>query len=54
MHQLLSVNFASMMGHLTNPAYMDIIKIFAGSILWIGGLTLFMWWRERNKPSARA
>jgi hypothetical protein len=32
-----------------DPAYMDIIKIFAGSIGWIGILTLYMWLRERRK-----
>ena len=32
-----------------DPAYLDIVKIFAGSIGWIGGLTLFMWIREKKK-----
>ena len=30
-------------------AYMDIFKIFAGSIGWIGGLALFMWIKDKNK-----
>jgi hypothetical protein len=34
-----------------DPAYMDFFKIFAGSIGWIGGLTLFMWVREKQKNS---
>ena len=34
-----------------NPAYLELVKIFVGSIGWIGGLTLFMWWREKNKKA---
>ena len=34
-----------------DPAYLDILKIFAGSIGWIGGLTLFVWIREKQKGS---
>ena len=35
-----------------DPAYMDILKIFAGSIGWIGGLTIYMWLKEkRRNPS---
>ena len=34
-----------------DPAYIDILKIFAGSVGWIGGLTLFMWIREKQKNS---
>lgn len=34
------------------PGYLDIIKIFAGSIGWVGGLTLFMWMREKRKHVA--
>jgi len=30
-------------------AYLDIVKIFAGSISWIGGLALFMWWKDMRK-----
>ena len=37
-----------------DPAYMDLIKIFAGSIGWVGGLTLFMWFRERKRETERA
>jgi hypothetical protein len=36
-----------------DPAYMDIVKIFAGSIGWVGGLALYMWIREKKKESAR-
>ncbi len=36
-----------------DPAYMDIVKIFAGSIGWVGGLTLYMWIREKKKEAAR-
>jgi hypothetical protein len=32
-----------------DSAYLDIVKIFAGSIGWIGGLSFFMWWKDRNK-----
>jgi NADH:ubiquinone oxidoreductase subunit 6 (subunit J) len=32
-----------------DPSFLDIVKIFAGSIGWIGGLTLFMWRREKQK-----
>ncbi len=34
-----------------DPAYLDFVKIFAGTIGWIGGLTLFMWIREKQKTS---
>jgi len=34
-----------------DPAYMDLFKIFAGSIGWIGGLTLYMWIREKRKQA---
>jgi hypothetical protein len=34
-----------------DPAYMDIIKIFVGSIGWIGSLTIFMWWKEKRKEA---
>ncbi len=32
-----------------DSSYLDIIKIFAGSIGWIGSLTLYMWWKEKHK-----
>jgi hypothetical protein len=34
-----------------DPAYMDLFKIFAGSIGWIGSLTLYMWIREKRKQA---
>jgi hypothetical protein len=34
-----------------DPAYMDLVKIFAGSIGWIGSLTIFMWWKEKRKQA---
>lgn len=34
-----------------DPAYLDLIKIFTGCIGWIGGLTLFVWWKERHKTA---
>ena len=37
-----------------DPAYLDLVKIFAGCIGWIGGLSLFMWVRERKKEAERA
>ena len=37
-----------------DPAYLDIIKIFAGSIGWIGGLTTFMWYKEKRKVAVVA
>jgi hypothetical protein len=37
-----------------DPAYLDLVKIFAGSIGWIGGLTMFMWIRERRREAERA
>ncbi|HTS43106.1 MAG TPA: hypothetical protein VMH01_01815 [Puia sp.] len=35
-----------------DPAYMDLFKIFAGTIGWIGSLVLFMWWKEKRKNSS--
>jgi hypothetical protein len=32
-----------------DPAYLDIAKIFAGSIAWIGGFIIFMWLKEKKK-----
>ena len=31
-----------------NPAVLDIVKVFVGSIAWIGGLVLFLYLRERK------
>jgi len=49
---LFFVNFFLFVQNLfssMDPAYMDVLKIFAGSIGWIGSLTLFMWYREKRK-----
>ncbi len=37
-----------------NPVYLDLIKMFAGCIGWIGGLTLFMYMREKKKAATVA
>jgi hypothetical protein len=51
MYYFLFVSLASMMSniHEINPAYLDLAKIIVGSVGWIGGLTLFMWFREKRK-----
>jgi hypothetical protein len=36
-----------------DPGYLDLVKIFAGCTGWIGGLTMYMWLRERKKEAAR-
>lgn len=37
-----------------NPAVADILRILVGTTAWIGGLTLFMWIREKKKQRAAA
>ena len=37
-----------------NPAVADILRILTGTTAWIGGLTLFMWIREKKKRRAIA
>ncbi|HTQ66266.1 MAG TPA: hypothetical protein VMI12_15820 [Puia sp.] len=37
---------------MMDQSYLDILKIFIGSIGWIGGLTLYMWRREKKKNPA--
>jgi C4-dicarboxylate transporter len=32
-----------------DPAYADLVKLLVGTTSWIGGLTLFMWVREKKK-----
>ena len=32
-----------------DPAYLNLVKIFAGCFGWIGGLFLFIWTREKRK-----
>jgi hypothetical protein len=51
MYHFLFVQLASFVSHIQgiNPAYLDVVKIFVGSIAWVGGLTFFMWWREKHK-----
>jgi hypothetical protein len=54
---ILLIEFLSSVKYLTanlDPAYLDIIKIFAGSTGWIGGLTLFMWFKEKRKHAVVA
>ena len=31
-----------------NPVYIDLIKVFVGTTLWIGGLAIYMYRRERK------
>ncbi len=31
-----------------NPAIIDLFKVFAGTTLWIGGLAVYMYRRERK------
>jgi hypothetical protein len=35
-----------------DPAFWEVLKIFAGSIGWIGGLVLFMWWKEKRRNTS--
>jgi hypothetical protein len=35
-----------------NPAYMDLLKLVMGSVLWIGGLAGFMYWRQFKLKAA--
>jgi hypothetical protein len=53
MFQFLLVQFVSLMSNMQdiNPAYIDLVKILTGSIAWIGGLTFYMWQRERRKTA---
>ena len=37
-----------------NPVVLEIIKIFAVSIGWIGSLAFFMWKRDQNKNRKNA
>jgi hypothetical protein len=32
-----------------DPAFLDIVKIFAGSVAWFGGFILFVRMKERNR-----
>lgn len=32
-----------------DPAYADMVKMLTGTTAWIGGLTWFMWAREKKK-----
>jgi hypothetical protein len=35
-----------------NPAYLDLLKLVAGSMLWFGGLVGFMYWRQFKLKAA--
>ena len=35
-----------------NPAYMDLLKLFVGSVLWIGGFIGFLYWRQLKLKAA--
>ncbi len=35
-----------------NPAYLDLAKMIIGSVLWIGGLTGFMYWKQSRIKAA--
>jgi hypothetical protein len=51
---LTSLLFA-LVDHLpaaNNPAYLDLLKLCAGSVLWIGGLVGFMYWRQFKLKAA--
>ena len=52
---LLSI-IAQLQGFFTSldPAYLDFAKIVVGCVGWIGGLVLFMWWKEKNKKQEPA
>jgi hypothetical protein len=49
----LLVKIQDFFTHLDGP-YIDLFKILAGCIGWIGGLTLFMWWKEKKQQTAKA
>ena len=36
----------------SNPAYLDLLKLVAGSALWFGGLVGFMYWRQYKLKSS--
>ena len=31
------------------PAGLEVIKVISVSFAWIGGLTYFMWWKDKHK-----
>jgi len=35
-----------------NPVLTEVVKMLSVSIGWIGGLVIFMWWREKNRKHA--
>jgi hypothetical protein len=48
----LFTHFLLQLPHFINgldPAYVEMAKIFGGSIGWVGSLALFMWWRDKKK-----
>ena len=46
--ETIITQFSSFVSNI-NPVVLEIIKIFAVSFGWIGGLAFFMWTREQNK-----
>jgi hypothetical protein len=55
MEQFLILALLSLINSLppiSNPAYLDILKVVVGSITWIGGFLGFLYWREKKlKPA---
>jgi len=54
MEQLFISSFVAYFGnlHLDNPALLDLLKMVAGTSLWIGGLVGFLYMRERKLKAA--
>ena len=36
----------------SNPAYLDLLKMITGTVLWIGGLMGFLYWKQSKLKSA--
>jgi hypothetical protein len=36
----------------SNPAYLEIVKIVAGSTGWIGALVFFAWYKDKSRKTA--
>jgi hypothetical protein len=54
MYILISL-LSTMVDHLpaaNNPAYLDLLKMIVGSVLWIGGLVGFMYWKQFKMKAA--
>lgn len=54
MEQLFISSFVAYFGnlHVDNPALLDLLKMVAGTTLWIGGLVGFLYMRERKLKAA--